>query len=492
MLNENKIDIDKFRKYLSAKSLEEENIVKIYNNHDDLHKIINEIIKFESEINIQKERLEKHLESIKNIQDFIKNENIVFKNAMCNEKYIFNLDSIIDTNKQNSSDFSHLVIKKIKIEAKTIENNQEYIFESKGDYKIKLYFTTNLCNKLEFEKEVMIKVLEDTKNLWKCLPSDKSDPLFKEDNYSTSGQIGDKFYIASSKRGRSHQHEGTFRDDHCLIKTINNDWSIIAVADGAGSAKFSRWGSKLACEKAVEYCLNNEDFILELQNIEKKLTDYSNNKDNDTLYKNINNDSKKTLYRIVKYAYDEIEKFSKKHQLDNPEEFDKKDRLSIAYFHTTLIFTIFKKIDNLGYVFFNFGVGDCPIVLLVNGKPKLLNALDIGEYGGGTRFLTMREIYMNQEDMSKRFTMDIFDDFDYLFLMTDGIYDPKFEVESNLVKEDKWNEFIVDLQGNNEDSIKINFSANIKEDEKSLNNWLDFWNKGNHDDRTIAIVYGAK
>ena len=38
----------------------------------------------------------------------------------------------------------------------------------------------------------------------------------------------------------------------------------------------------------------------------------------------------------------------------------------------------------------------------------------------------------------------------FIFLMTDGIYDPKFIVEANLEKNEKWKEFLEDLNGNNE------------------------------------------
>ena len=85
--------------------------------------------------------------------------------------------------------------------------------------------------------------------------------------------------------------------------------------------------------------------------------------------------------------------------------------------------------------------------------------------------------------------MHIQEDFSHLFLMTDGIYDPKFEVEANLEKTEKWLEFIDDLEGKNEDKIGIDFSAELPEAEQQLNNWMEFWSKGNHDDRTLAIIY---
>ena len=72
--------------------------------------------------------------------------------------------------------------------------------------------------------------------------------------------------------------------------------------------------------------------------------------------------------------------------------------------------------------------------------------------------------------------------------MTDGIYDPKFVTENKLEDLDTWNIFLKDLDGNNEDSAKVNFEDD-SEIEKQLLNWMDFWSKGNHDDRTLVIIY---
>jgi hypothetical protein len=73
--------------------------------------------------------------------------------------------------------------------------------------------------------------------------------------------------------------------------------------------------------------------------------------------------------------------------------------------------------------------------------------------------------------------------------MTDGIYDPKFVVEANLEKIDKWNEFLEDLKGKNEDGIKVDFDKENTETAEQLSIWMDFWSPGNHDDRTLAIIY---
>jgi hypothetical protein len=73
--------------------------------------------------------------------------------------------------------------------------------------------------------------------------------------------------------------------------------------------------------------------------------------------------------------------------------------------------------------------------------------------------------------------------------MTDGIYDPKFVVEANLEKHEKWKEFIADLKGGNDDNIKVEFDYSNNEIATQLSQWMDFWSPGNHDDRTLAIIF---
>jgi hypothetical protein len=73
--------------------------------------------------------------------------------------------------------------------------------------------------------------------------------------------------------------------------------------------------------------------------------------------------------------------------------------------------------------------------------------------------------------------------------MSDGIYDPKFIVEANLEKSENWIEFVNDLEGKNEDGIKVEFDKSNKDIANQLSTWMDFWSSGNHDDRTVAIVF---
>jgi hypothetical protein len=64
-----------------------------------------------------------------------------------------------------------------------------------------------------------------------------------------------------------------------------------------------------------------------------------------------------------------------------------------------------------------------------------------------------------------------------------------FKQITTLSRIEKWNELWADLEGANQDNCKVDFTKPIEEVEADLMNWLDFWSPGNHDDRTIAILY---
>lgn len=332
------------------------------------------------------------------------------------------------------------------------------------------FYCTTEPTPTEHIKQVPFIINPDPKDLWQNLPFDKESRFYKTEEAYWQGSFLDRQLIVASKRGRSHAHQGGSRDDDFYTLELPNEWAVIALADGAGSAKFARKGSEIATHYLCE-SFNDPVFI---STIEQELHLYF------TVEKPLEHKSViiNTIYRKIRELFHHLETFA------TTEEITLKD------LHTTLIFALMKRTTS-GYLLLTFGVGDCPICVLTPDETqvKLLNTLDIGEFGGGTRFITMPEIYSNEGALpiGKRFGIYQLRDFSKLFLMTDGIYDPKFVVENNLTKIECWKEFLADLGGNNEDNCKVDFD-NPKASEQLLQ-WLDFWSKGNSDDRTLAIIY---
>jgi Protein phosphatase 2C len=326
------------------------------------------------------------------------------------------------------------------------------------------------------EKSIPLIINPDPKSLWKSFASDQADPYWKEDHITLFEPLGDKHILVSSKRGRAHANVGSFREDDFAFKHLENvGWNIVAVADGAGSAKLSRKGSSIACNGVIDYF--TEHLTAEtLVEFDELLQQHSKNSGEDT-QKKLNRFVYNNLGKAAIFVHKQLGAFANS------------AGVSLKELNTTLIFTLFKKYD-VGYALLSFGVGDCPIGVLNKDVTEitLMNWLDVGEFGGGTRFITMPEIFQSNK-FATRFGFKLIDDFSYLFLMTDGIYDPKFVVEASLQDIKKWQALLADLNGQNEDGLKVDLRTDNPEIKEQFSNWMDFWSPGNHDDRTLAIVF---
>ena len=106
-----------------------------------------------------------------------------------------------------------------------------------------------------------------------------------------------------------------------------------------------------------------------------------------------------------------------------------------------------------------------------------------GEYGGQTRFLTMPEVFSDASALYRRLRFRLVDDFSALFLMTDGVSDPKFETTNNLKNAEKWDALWDELTA-------ANALTNTPDSKQALLEWLGFPSPGNHDDRTLLVLCG--
>lgn len=324
-----------------------------------------------------------------------------------------------------------------------------------GEYFFEVDYTTN------HKKKIKLIVNQDPKKLWKNIPSKQE---YKTDDYSETinkKQL-EKSIIGASKRGRSHEHQGTDRDDHFVIDIVD-DWYITIVADGAGSASLSSLGSKIVAEKSIQIiteALTSNKSLLDL------ITEYSQNNENETKVRN-------ALYKILaKSAHESYKALYKESENKNT---------SVKKFHTTLLITLTKKFD-FGYFVAGFQIGDgISAICQKDSNVILLGWPDSGEYAGQTRFVTDANLYTSSDELYNRIKFKIVNDFNAIFSMTDGISDPIFGDEKNLKKTQFWNEF------NNTINNAINSNNNLDKDEKLLK-WMNFYQEREHDDRTLVII----
>jgi len=67
--------------------------------------------------------------------------------------------------------------------------------------------------------------------------------------------------------------------------------------------------------------------------------------------------------------------------------------------------------------------------------------------------------------------------------MTDGVSDAKFETDAALADAQHWRTFWQDGE--------LQAALAADDPKAALHEWLGFWSRGNHDDRTIAFFLPA-
>ena len=338
-------------------------------------------------------------------------------------------------------------------------------------------------------KDCEFVVKQDVRKLWRNLPVEwesMPEPRYINDNEDKAfvkpekggAEVLEKCIVAASQRGRSHGHEGKPRDDNFLVKHLpESGWYVLAVADGAGSAPYSREGSRIACEVCMQFC---EEALKDTVELEKAIEVYANVSQEE--------DRKVALKAVGDKLYNVLATAAHKAHKAILAEAEQKNIPSKQY-ATTLLLSICKKL-NCGWAIASFWVGDGAIGLYTQKESgnaiNILGTPDEGEFGGQTRFLTMPEIFSDSVSLYQRVKFAFVDDFTALFLMSDGVSDPKFETDDNLKNPSKWDELWQDLSDHG-----VDLTGKDENPDEALLQWLDFWSKGNHDDRTIAIVYGG-
>lgn len=331
----------------------------------------------------------------------------------------------------------------------------------------------------EGEKEFKLVIVPSIDTLWRDEPvnwDQMPEPRYRNENLAADSAALDgeeKHIVAASLRGRSHAQDGKPRDDAFQFATTHG-WQVLAVSDGAGSACYSREGARLACEKAVAVCrefLDDEQyrnpFEANIKNLSVTPTEPEKRKPvGDSLYTLLCHAANQARQAIAQEA-----------ALQGTET---------RTYAATLLLCVAKHFP-FGWFVGSFWVGDGAIALYRRDTTPhtvyLMGEPDEGEYGGQTRFLTMPEVFSDASALYRRLRFRLVDDFSALFLMTDGVSDPKFETTNNLKNAEKWDALWDELTA-------AHALTNAAESEQALLEWLGFPSPGNHDDRTLLVLCG--
>lgn len=359
-----------------------------------------------------------------------------------------------------------------------------------GKFKLRLTYKT-LEGEPISQRTLNLNLLPDPRTLWKNIPADPKIPFYKPDTATAfvhidmaPGAFPKKEIVAASRRGRAHANEGAPReDDFRVFHCERSDWYILAVADGAEEAKYSRKGAEIACETVMAHCRSK---LIYNPVFEQAILDWQPNP--------ADNEKRSLLTRqILDIVYNGARKAN---QAITGTAGIGGDR--VKDYATTLMFVICKKFD-FGWFIASFWVGDGAICIFdeKNRTARLLGSPDKEAFSGRTRYLTMPEIFHDKEVAHKRMRMAIVPDFTALYLMTGGVADALFDTMPNLNSYPdlndykQWERFYEKLLiGFPDEGIQgVDLSEGNADSKEQLLEWLSFWHPENHADRTMAILH---
>lgn len=334
-----------------------------------------------------------------------------------------------------------------------------------------VYVFTEVSNPNQ-EVRAELTVNPDPAKLWIETDSNEGDFRFwKPDHAAEVLKMNGVLALAASKRGRSHGIKGGCRDDDFVLKEIVEPrWCIAVVADGAGSAEFSRRGSQIVVAvvaQELERLLSSE-WTSELEAGVSIMRSESNLESQSRVRDLL----AKVLPEAARAACNALESEAEKENVDL-------DSLS-----TTLIITASHPLPDGSWFVSGFSVGDGGAGVI--SSPPNLNLLttpDSGEYAGQTVFLRSKE-FENDALVSNRIHFHTVKSPVVLLAMTDGISDPKLPTDDDFNNLSKWQDLWAEVEADvvlAGDGTDAEFKANFLK-------WIHFLLPGYHDDRTLAIL----
>jgi hypothetical protein len=284
-------------------------------------------------------------------------------------------------------------------------------------------------------------VMEKARGLWKEIdPVDPTDPVSNIEQCNQINIFTNTKIIAASRRGRSHAHEGKYREDSFCVEH-SGAWTFIAVADGTGSKPLARIGSRLAAHAAVDY----------LQQQLKNLSIEESEQFEVNLRCALAGAMVNALTCLTSEAV--------------------RRKCEINDLSTTLLIVAYIPIHESLEIIGVAQVGDGGIAVRDSDEHVFtLGAADHGIYGGESLFLTSQE---TQLSWTKRvFLYQVRKPFRLLLVATDGVFDDFSKPYGELTK------LFKELE-----NIRIQTHP-----EEWLTSWLSYERRGSFDDRTIALL----
>jgi hypothetical protein len=325
-----------------------------------------------------------------------------------------------------------------------------------GDFNLELTFNSKTSAARQTCR-LSLAVIQDPKNLWKNVPSNPQGLFARPDSWS--GQ--QRHLLAASKRGRSHAHVGSYRDDDCAIAHLACGWSLLVAADGAGSAHYSRRGAELICRSAQAYLSQQLHEARGLDACVQAFASARTPQNHTQLHRQL-------TALLGGAAHQAL--------LDIQADVAQTAAAQLKDYASTALIGLYRPFA-FGTLCACYWVGDGAAAVYRQGREVIiLGAADAGEYAGQTRFLDASTV--THEAQHARTQFALVEDLTAFILMTDGVSDPKFDTETNLHSLPLW------------DALWAELAPLTRTEDAHLHllSWLDFWSQGNHDDRTLVLA----
>ncbi|MDR0920678.1 MAG: protein phosphatase 2C domain-containing protein [Oscillospiraceae bacterium] len=270
----------------------------------------------------------------------------------------------------------------------------------------------------------MQDIMKQTAQMWKYKTVSSSFEVHTEYDNQYAVLPGCKV-IGARARGKKHKHDGSNCDDWFEIGFVN-DWTVAAVADGAGSKKLSRIGAKVASQSAVTYIVNT---LTEFKDYRQELIADLKKPVNSSEYTKVCSYLANILQNSFNVAKRAIEQ-KKSDCANDPKCSENLNRdVQLNDFSTTLLLTLVIPLSPENIII-TVQIGDGAVVAL-NTKADykdavrvLTNADDKSKFAGETEFILSENVLKSNELMSK--TKVYRGNSDIVMLMTDGVADDYF------------------------------------------------------------------
>lgn len=299
-------------------------------------------------------------------------------------------------------------------------------------------------------------------------PTDQSDKV--KHCISSSQRIHNWHVLGASVRGKKHAHFGKWCDDSYAV-SMSGSWTILAVADGAGSAPLSRVGSRIATDVIVTR-LAEALKCLEVQlDLSKEILRCFQEEEVKQCLKN-------AFIAAGKALHEEAEQ--RKCPANN--------------LATTLLALAHTRCQGQDLIFW-INVGDCVLAVFPNNNGcQVLCDDDHGTVEGETRFITSNGIMATLETRARWAVFPA--PVRALVLMTDGVADDLYPLKDRLPAlldgDPVGKGYMVLTENQPLKGIQRYFSQDYP-DEIALLSWLKYDKYGSsYDDRTLVLALNKR